>query len=311
MNPVVIEEANSEGGCNLTLQRPNREFTATRVVDNNGDDRHRITAREFSVRPDITDHFANTDAHGEFSDGADVTDHIASTDTHESHDGADIMDHIAAIDADTFEILEQSAIEPTNHSGAVIPEQGPAVDLSASPPAPECQEQSITGAEMEPPLLTVDRFPFGRPGAVLIDDPPQDPCQASGSQGMSLGTIWAPFHSHCDWAIARWAKMRGPSSSAVTELLSIPGVVEKLGLSYQTANQLNNIIDHHLPGRPPFESNQVVIGNETLDFHCRDSDSIQVENDHAESIVRSIPEIGGGPYRLLLNQRDQAQLSSR
>jgi hypothetical protein len=137
------------------------------------------------------------------------------------------MDHIAAIDTDTFEILEQSAFEPTNHTGAVIPEQGPPVDLSASPPAPEHQEPFVAGAEMEPSLLTIDRFPFGRPGEVLIDEPPQDPCQASGSQGTSIGTIWAPFHSHRDWAIAHWAKMRGPSSSAVTELLSIPGVCER------------------------------------------------------------------------------------
>ena len=35
---------------------------------------------------------------------------------------------------------------------------------------------------------------------------------------------FAPFRSRLDWDIARWAKMRGPGSTAVTELLQIEGV---------------------------------------------------------------------------------------
>jgi hypothetical protein len=35
---------------------------------------------------------------------------------------------------------------------------------------------------------------------------------------------YAPFASKMDWEIARWAKLQGPSSSAVTELLQIEGV---------------------------------------------------------------------------------------
>ena len=36
--------------------------------------------------------------------------------------------------------------------------------------------------------------------------------------------IYAPFSSRLDWEVVRWAKMRGPGSNAVTELLSIEGV---------------------------------------------------------------------------------------
>jgi hypothetical protein len=36
--------------------------------------------------------------------------------------------------------------------------------------------------------------------------------------------IWAPFTSYIDWAIAQWAKICGPSSTAFSELLSIEGV---------------------------------------------------------------------------------------
>ena len=37
--------------------------------------------------------------------------------------------------------------------------------------------------------------------------------------------IWHPFRSKLEWEFARWAKMRGPGSTAVTELLKIDGVM--------------------------------------------------------------------------------------
>jgi hypothetical protein len=39
-----------------------------------------------------------------------------------------------------------------------------------------------------------------------------------------LDNPWAPFSSQLDWEVARWAKLRGPSSTAFTELLKIDGV---------------------------------------------------------------------------------------
>lgn len=38
------------------------------------------------------------------------------------------------------------------------------------------------------------------------------------------GNTFAPFSSRLEWEIARWAKLRGPSSTALTELLAIDGV---------------------------------------------------------------------------------------
>lgn len=35
---------------------------------------------------------------------------------------------------------------------------------------------------------------------------------------------WAPFSTRVEWEIARWAKLRGPSSTALSELLKITGV---------------------------------------------------------------------------------------
>lgn len=40
------------------------------------------------------------------------------------------------------------------------------------------------------------------------------------------GNPYSPFRSKLEWEIALWAKMRGPSSTAFTELMSIEGVSE-------------------------------------------------------------------------------------
>ncbi|KAF8264339.1 hypothetical protein EI94DRAFT_1805975 [Lactarius quietus] len=55
-------------------------------------------------------------------------------------------------------------------------------------------------------------------------------------------SIWSPFRSQCDWELTHWAKMRGPTSSAMEELLAIPEVIEKLRLSYSSTKELNDII---------------------------------------------------------------------
>jgi len=135
--------------------------------------------------------------------------------------------------------------------------------------------------------LVIECFPHGSPGAPIAGAH-QGSTTYESTQAMLGDSIWAPFHSQCDWEVARWAKMRGPTSSAVTDLLAIKEVcslhilfiisltywwkvVEKLGLSYKTANELNEIIDKELPGRPAFRCRELVIGGEQLEFHYREA----------------------------------------
>jgi len=40
--------------------------------------------------------------------------------------------------------------------------------------------------------------------------------------------LYAPFTSKLEWEIAKWAKLRGPSSTAFTELMAIEGVSSNL-----------------------------------------------------------------------------------
>jgi len=47
-------------------------------------------------------------------------------------------------------------------------------------------------------------------------------------------------------------------------------VIDKLGLSFSSTKELNDIIDKALPGRPSFNCHKFDIGGETLEFYSRD-----------------------------------------
>ncbi|KAI0027336.1 hypothetical protein K488DRAFT_61896 [Vararia minispora EC-137] len=86
----------------------------------------------------------------------------------------------------------------------------------------------------------------------------------------SSTNIWAPFRSGLEWKLALWAKTRGPSSTALSELLEIDDIPRRLDLSFKNAKELNTIIDKHLPKRPKFQLHKIVIGNETFELYMRD-----------------------------------------
>ncbi|KAF8258061.1 hypothetical protein EI94DRAFT_1780982 [Lactarius quietus] len=88
----------------------------------------------------------------------------------------------------------------------------------------------------------------------------------------SQGNIYAPFASQIDWEVARWAKMRGPSLNSFTELMAIDGmkVHERLRLSFKNSRELNQLIDTHLPGCPPFQRKEILVGDEVCKLYFRD-----------------------------------------
>ncbi|EIW53615.1 uncharacterized protein TRAVEDRAFT_133656 [Trametes versicolor FP-101664 SS1] len=82
---------------------------------------------------------------------------------------------------------------------------------------------------------------------------------------------YAPFISAIDWKFARWAKQRGPGSTAVSELLDIENIPELLGLSYKNSRELNTIIDNQLSsGRPRFVRREIVVAGEVFEIFYRD-----------------------------------------
>ena len=67
-------------------------------------------------------------------------------------------------------------------------------------------------------------YPDSSAGAPTIPGDPLAPVAPGESPLADPSNPYAPFRSRLEFELARWAKMRGPGSNAVTELLSIEGV---------------------------------------------------------------------------------------
>lgn len=70
----------------------------------------------------------------------------------------------------------------------------------------------------------VERFPTGAAGVPISNMSRDVPGFQVLHNNLGPESIWHPFHSQRDWDFARWAKNRGPSSTAVTEFLAMDGV---------------------------------------------------------------------------------------
>ncbi|KAG1732736.1 hypothetical protein EDB19DRAFT_1831224 [Suillus lakei] len=88
----------------------------------------------------------------------------------------------------------------------------------------------------------------------------------------SSGTdnVYAPFALKLDWEMAQWAKLRGPSLTAFSELISIEGLSDTISLSFKNAHELNKFIDNELLGHPKFKREQIVIANEAFNVYYHD-----------------------------------------
>ena len=135
---------------------------------------------------------------------------------------ADPMD---STDADLLEEIGNGQPSPT------IPQQGQPVEAqtpnhATPPPSPapiHHTEPDANSLDTTPAQVFVKQFPFGSPSAP-ITGAHQGTTIYKSNRKVFGESIWAPFHSECDWEIACWAKMCGPSSSAMEELLAIPSV---------------------------------------------------------------------------------------
>jgi hypothetical protein len=74
----------------------------------------------------------------------------------------------------------------------------------------------------------IERFHMGAAvsaaGAPIPDLGQSVPSYEALRNNLGPENMWYPFQSQRDWDFAQWAKNRGPSSTAVTELLAFDGV---------------------------------------------------------------------------------------
>ncbi|KAH9069673.1 hypothetical protein EDB83DRAFT_2314068 [Lactarius deliciosus] len=225
-----------------------------------------ITGTSSTTQPDNT---TDATAAAKTTEGADSVDATVAhgMDAEDPSDTADITD------ADVYEQLTHNAQyfaaypEQERSVEQASPAQSQSIEPQHPPPiSPICSEPD----DLNPlPELVVDRFPYGSAGVPVPGVHQGLLLHRTSLEG--LGTsIWAPFRSQCDWEFAHWAKMRGPTSSAVAALLAVPQLVDRLELSYRNTRELDAIIDQELPGRPPFKCWDLLIGGETLHLYYRD-----------------------------------------
>jgi hypothetical protein len=95
-------------------------------------------------------------------------------------------------------------------------------------------ELSGSGREMIEKALrqqiVVDKFPLTSAGEPIANHLPTHNSNHQYDTHFHLdpNNLYAPFTSKLDWEIARWAKLRGPSSTAMSELLKVEGVSKNL-----------------------------------------------------------------------------------
>jgi hypothetical protein len=98
------------------------------------------------------------------------------------------------------------------------------------PRAPAPAPMPSVSSQPEPPV-EIEPFPSesaGRPIRVSQAAGAEDSennCQQDGSDD-----VFEPFKSRLEWEVVKWAKLRGSSSTALTELLAIEGVSDNLQL---------------------------------------------------------------------------------
>ncbi|THU86756.1 hypothetical protein K435DRAFT_683009 [Dendrothele bispora CBS 962.96] len=117
-----------------------------------------------------------------------------------------------------------------------------------------------------------DKYPGRQAGAATAGGLKSDEKYAQALGISNDGSNrWAPFASKLDWEVACWAKMRGLGSTAFSDLLSIDGVSDRLGLSYKNSQELNAIINKHIPPPcPSFVRQEVVVQGQSVEFYSRD-----------------------------------------
>jgi hypothetical protein len=159
----------------------------------------------------------------EFSDHASDSDIDASSRAPESSDSDDSED-----DGFDEEDRLEAPREPipsftTPHSHLASPQAGS--DASQQTWTQESRrrggtEESLTKKPFVVPYPTA----FGAGMVRTNSDTWTNEAYGRQVKTADIQEIYAPFASELEWEFARWAKLRGPSSTAVTELLGIKGV---------------------------------------------------------------------------------------
>ena len=123
-------------------------------------------------------------------------------------------------DANILEILHESDCPATArdvssdelHHHQDVPSNVSEPDVSSPPP----DIQSEAANPSSSPLVVIDPFPHGSPGAPISRGSHMDHMDREASNDL----IWTPFGSQCEWEITYWPKKQGLTSSATADFVT-------------------------------------------------------------------------------------------
>ncbi|KAH9164278.1 hypothetical protein EDB89DRAFT_2116298 [Lactarius sanguifluus] len=171
-------------------------------------------------------------------------------------------------DSDTDPIAQDDiGLEPQRHARPPSPEAATSSGTDRTTPEMAADDNTLQRRGEVGPVLErrpkATRYPGGNAGVVhskanMTENQKYETKIGDASQS----NPYAPFASSLDWQIAKWAKLRGPSSTAFTEMMAIEGVQERLGLTFKNTRELNDLVDSHLP--------EVLVGDEVCEVFYRD-----------------------------------------
>lgn len=104
----------------------------------------------------------------------------------------------------------------------VVPED---IGVNQTPALNQAQQAGIEQSQVFNLPLEIDKFGGMAGKPIQVNKPTTSGIyQGNIGQGEQPANLYALFASQVDWEFAKWVKLRGPTSTAVTDLLNIPGV---------------------------------------------------------------------------------------
>ncbi|TFY52166.1 hypothetical protein EVJ58_g10163, partial [Rhodofomes roseus] len=238
-----------------------------------------LPSPRLAFHPLVEDHDLDDDG----DDGSDPDEHSTDLDI-QPVDPSDVESSSDEEDERNYDVgANPPGLAPTRSASPVVPSRL----HQAQPPVHADDEMEMDVDEDLPGLNGAEEAflfhnPFvvpysGQAGApdrrpsARVEHPAPFTLYQDSLQGASEENDFAPFASSREWAIAQWAKTRGPSATAFDEFLAIEGVCDALKLTFKNTKELNKRIDAQLPSRPPFVRHALEVDGERYDLWLRDA----------------------------------------
>ena len=126
---------------------------------------------------------------------------------------------------DWIDEMDHGAAHPEFAAGVAADVTPEGTGIDSAPALNQAQQAKIEQSQVPGLSVEVEQF-GGVAGKPIKTGGPTVSGIYQGGVGEESqhANIYAPFKSQIDWEFAKWAKLRGPTSTAVTDLLNIPSV---------------------------------------------------------------------------------------